>query len=106
MRMLLALLGVSAAIGLAPSAYADPDTGGTDDAGFLASLQSAGITYQNADGAIAFAKAVCGAMGNGKQGPQLVSDLQTDNPGLTSDHAASFLAIAAKYYCPARVTTR
>ena len=106
MKLLLALLAVSAVIGLAPPACADPDTGGADDAGFLASLKSAGITYQNAAGAIAFAKAVCGAMGNGKQGPQLVRDLQTDNPGLTIDHAASFLAISAKYYCPTQVTTR
>lgn len=108
MRSLLALLGVSVVIGLArPTyAYAYPDTGGGDDAGFLASLQGAGITYRNADGAIAFAKAACGSMGNGKLGPQLVTDLQTENPGLTAEHAATFLAISAKYYCPAQLTTR
>ncbi len=103
MRLLLALLGVCAVIGLAWPAYGDPETTGADDAGFLALLRSAGITYNNAERAIAFAKAVCGSMGNGELGPQLVNDLKTANPGLTTDHATSFVAIAAKYYCPQRL---
>lgn len=103
MRPLLATFGVAVALGLATPAHADPDAGGVDEAGFLASLRSAGITYANADGAVAFAQSVCAAMGNGTMGPQMVNDLKSENPGLTTDHATSFLAIAAKYYCPQRL---
>jgi hypothetical protein len=31
---------------------------------------------------------------------QLIHDLQNNNPALTTDHAALFVAISAKYYCP------
>ena len=106
MRLLLALVGVSAVIGLAPPAYGDPDASGSDQAGFLASLRSAGITYATSDGAVQFAKAVCESMGNGEWGPQMVDELKTENPGLTTDHATSFLAIAAKYYCPQQLNKR
>jgi Protein of unknown function (DUF732) len=99
MRLLLALLGVSTAIGLAAPAYGDPD-GRFDDAGFLATVRDAGVNYTSPDQAIAFAKAVCGWIGNGKSGPELVGDLQRNNPGLSTDHATLFLAISAKYYCP------
>jgi Protein of unknown function (DUF732) len=99
MRLLIALLGVSAMISLATPAYGSPDDG-FDDAGFLATVRDAGINYNSSDQAIAFAKAVCGSMGNGKSGPQLVQDLKSNNPGLTTDHAALFVAISAKYYCP------
>lgn len=96
MRLLLGV-GVSAAIALAPPAPADP---GVDEAGFLASLRSVGISYATPQGAIKFAKSVCVSMGNGESGPQLLDELKSQNPGLTNDHATSFLAIAAKYYCP------
>jgi hypothetical protein len=101
MRLLMALgVVISAAIEMAPLAHAEPATPGGDEAGFLASLRSAGITYSAPDGAIKFAEAVCVSMGNGEFGPQMVNELKSENPGLTNDHAASFLAIAAKYYCP------
>lgn len=102
MRLLLALgVGVSAAIAMAPLAHGDPAAApGVDEAGFLASLRSAGITYSTPDGAIKFAKAVCVSMGNGEFGPQMLDELKSENPGLTNDHATSFLAISAKYYCP------
>lgn len=100
MRLSPALGAVAvAAMVLAPPAHGDPATTG-DEAGFLASLRSAGITYATPDGAIKFAKAVCVSMGNGEWGPQMVDELKSENPGLTNDHATSFLAIAAKYYCP------
>jgi hypothetical protein len=102
-RLLLALLGVSTMIGLAAPTYGDPGEG-FDDAGFLATVRDAGINYTNSDQAIAFAKAVCGWIGNGKSGPELVHDLQRNNPGLTTDHAILFLAISAKYYCPQQLT--
>jgi len=86
-------------IGLAAPAYADPDSG-FDDVGFLATVRDAGITYSSSDQAIGFAKKVCGSMGNGKSGPELIHDLQSTNPALTTDHATLFVAISAKYYCP------
>ncbi len=106
MKLVLALVGVSAVIGLAPPAYGDPDTGGADEAGFLASLRSAGITYTTSEGAVQFAKAVCESMESGEWGPRMVDELKTGNPGLTTDHATSFLAIAAKYYCPQQLDRR
>jgi hypothetical protein len=99
MRVLITLLGVCTVIGLAAPAFGDPD-GGFDDAGFLATVRDAGINYTSSDQAIAFAKAACGWIGNGKSGQELVGDLQRSNPGLTTDHATVFLAISAKYYCP------
>ena len=99
MRLLLPLLGVSTMIGLAAHAYGNPDDG-FDDAGFLATVRDAGLNYSNSVQAIAFAKGVCGSMGSGKSGPELIHDLQNRNPGLTTDHAALFVAISAKYYCP------
>ena len=79
MRPLLAPLGVSIMIGLAAPAYGDPG-GGSDDVGFLATVRDAGITYTDSGQAIAFGKAVCGLIGAGKSGPELVSDLQTEQP--------------------------
>jgi hypothetical protein len=107
MRLLLALsIGVAAAIAMAPLVQGDPVTPGGDEAGFLASLRSAGITYSTPEGAIKFAKAVCVFMGDGEFGPQMVDELKSENPGLTNDHATSFLAIAAKYYCPQQLNRR
>ena len=103
MRLLLALLGVSTMIGLAAPAFGDPDRG-FDDAGFLATVRDAGINYTSSGQAIAFAKALCGWIGNGKSGPELVGDLQRSNPGLTTDHATLFVAISAKYYCPQQLS--
>ncbi|OBH82278.1 DUF732 domain-containing protein [Mycobacterium scrofulaceum] len=106
MRLLVTLIGVWAAIGLAVPAYGDPDSGGIDEPGFLASLRSAGITYKTPDAADQFARAVCESMNSGEYGPQMVSELKAQNPGLTDDHATSFLAIAAKYYCPQKLSAR
>ena len=100
MRLLLLSIGASAAIGMAPLAHGDPVTPGGDEAGFLASLRSAGITYSTAEAAITFAKSVCVSMSDGEFGPQMVDELKSQNPELTNDRATSFLAIAAKYYCP------
>lgn len=107
MRLPLALfVGVSAMIRLAPLAYGDPATSEGDEAAFLASLHSAGVTYTTPDAAIKFAKSVCQSMGNGEFGPQMVDELKNQNPGLTTEHATSFLAIAVKYYCPQQLNKR
>ena len=105
MRPLLALLGAAAMIGLAAPAYGDPD-GGSNDTGFLATVRGAGITYTDAGQAVAFAKSVCGLIAAGKSGPELIQNLQRNNPGLTTDHATLFLGISAKYYCPQQLANK
>ena len=99
MKLPLALLGVTTMVGLAAPAYGNPNDG-PDDAGFLATVRDAGLNYTSSVQAIAFAKGVCGSLGSGKPGKELIGDLQNSNPGLTADHAALFVAISAKYYCP------
>jgi hypothetical protein len=98
--MLLALLGVSAMIGLAAPAYADPEPAPADDAGFLAALQQAGITYSSPTSAIASGRAVCECLDNGESGLELVHDVKTHNPAFTMDAASQFAVLSAKYYCP------
>ncbi|GAB7144414.1 DUF732 domain-containing protein [Mycobacterium riyadhense] len=95
MRLIVALVGVAAVIGVAAPAHAD----GNDDR-FLATLRQAGLTYQNADGAIATAKAACGLVQRGRPMADVVKDVQTSNPGLDAESAAKFTAIAANSYCP------
>jgi hypothetical protein len=99
MGALLALAAVSCGVVLAAPAFGDP-ADGFDDVGFLATVRSAGVTYSNSGQAITFGKAVCGWMRGGKPGPEMVQELQKNNPGLTTDHATLFIAISAKYYCP------
>lgn len=75
MRLPLALgVCVCVAIALAPLTDGDPGTPGGDEAGSLASLRSAGITYATPDGAINFDKAVCVSMGNGELGPRWLTN--------------------------------
>jgi hypothetical protein len=106
-RRLLALLSVSVVVGLAGSARADPDVSPSpspaptsDEAGFLASLQAAGIHYSQADVAVSAAEVVCRLVGNGMSGAQVLTALQSRNPGLTTEHALQFIAIAVHSYCP------
>jgi len=100
-RPLLALCGVFAVLGLAAPARGAP---GYDDVSFLATVRDAGITYTSPDRAISSGKAVCGWMSAGKPGPEVVGDLQRNNPGMPTDHATLFVAIAVKYYCPQQAT--
>ena len=101
MKPLLALVGLSAVIGLAAPARGAP---GYDDVSFLATVRDAGITYTSPDRAIASGKSVCGWISAGKPGPEVVADLQKNNPGMPADHATLFVAIAVKYYCPQQAT--
>ncbi len=100
--MLIALLGVSAMIGFAAPAHADPDPAPppADDAGFLAALQQDGITYTSPASAIGTARAVCECLDNGESGLNLVEDVKTHNPAFTMDAASHFALLSAKYYCP------
>jgi hypothetical protein len=100
-RQLLAPFVVFAVIALAAPARGAP---GYDDVSFLATVRDAGITYTSPDRAISSGKAVCGWISTGKPGPEVVGDLQRNNPGMTTDHATLFVAIAVKYYCPQQAT--
>lgn len=103
MKLLLALAGAFTAIGLAVPVHADPsaDTAPEPDNGpFLTSLQAAGIDYANPDQVIAAGKTMCELANRGESGLELISDLKANNPGLTTDRAAQFAAIAARSYCP------
>ncbi|KZS60935.1 DUF732 domain-containing protein [Mycobacterium ostraviense] len=101
MKKLLTLLALPAMIGLAAPAYADPqEPSAADDAGFLAALQQAGITYPNAAAAIGSAQAVCGCLDNGEAGLEVVHDVKVHNPGFNMEAASQFAVISATYYCP------
>ncbi|QNI07073.1 DUF732 domain-containing protein [Mycobacterium kubicae] len=101
MKLLLAVIGMCTAIGLAAPAFGEPDDGpGGDDAGFLAALRSADIGYTNPAQAIGSARAVCTCLNNGESGLELVHDVKTRNPAFNMDAAAEFAVISAKYYCP------
>jgi hypothetical protein len=100
MRLLLTLLGVSAMIGLAAPAYADPDEISGDDNGFLAALRQVGIDYSSPGQAITSGKAVCTCLNNGESGLELIHDVKTHNPGMDMEVASNFAMISAKFYCP------
>ena len=104
MRMLLAVLGVSTAIGLAAPAYAAPGDVSGDDAGFLAALQQVGIKYPSPDAAVRAGKSVCGCLNNGESGLELVHEVKTRNAGFTMEDASDFAMIAAKFYCPQQLS--
>jgi|SRR5271156_1776237 len=106
MRLLLALLGVSAMIGLAAPAYGDtaPAPPGGDDAGFLAALHQVGITSSSPGQAITSGRAVCTCLNNGESGLELVHDVKTHNPGFDMENSSNFAIIAAKFYCPQQLS--
>lgn len=98
---LLALLGVSATIGLAAPAHAAPvpEPDG-DDGAFITELQHAGFIFANTDSVVAAGRAVCSCLNNGESGLELVHDVKTRNPGMDMEMASNFAVISAKYYCP------
>lgn len=100
MKLLLALMSFAAIIGLAVPAFADS----TDDA-FVASLDKAGITYSDPSSAAKAGQWVCTAVKSSTAMTDVVSTLQSKNPGLSDDHANSFAAIAANAYCPDQVSS-
>jgi hypothetical protein len=101
MRTLLAVLGVSAMIGLAAPAYADPppEPDG-DDAGFVAALHQAGFSFGSEASAVQAGRAVCSCLNNGESGLELVHDVKSHNPGMDMEMASNFALISAKYFCP------
>lgn len=115
MKLRSALFALVAAVGLAAPAHADPATveqasaeeaAAISNADFLNSLKAAGITYTNADQVIGAGRAVCGLVGRGEPGLEVISDLKTNNPGFSTDGAARFAAIAAHAYCPQQLVKK
>jgi hypothetical protein len=105
MRLVLAILGTSAMIGLAAPAYADPSAAQDgDDGGFLAALNQVGISYSSPAAVIGSAKAVCTCLNNGESGLELVHDVKAHNPGFDMESASNFAMISAKFYCPQQLS--
>jgi|YelNatPaOPRAMG01_1025707.scaffolds.fasta_scaffold17767_8 hypothetical protein len=103
---LAAAAALAAGVMLAGPAHADPDTNTDDtntDEAFLASLKQSGLTYGSSARAVAAGQTVCGLMDNGKSGIEVITYVQKNNPGVTLDDAAKFVAIAANQYCPKRL---
>lgn len=97
MRRLLSLLSLTAVVGLTVPAHASGDD--VDDA-FLASLNKAGITFRSPDQAITAGHSVCSMLKDKKSGPEVLSLLQSANPGMTPDGARMFLGASLNAYCP------
>ncbi len=98
---LLAIFGVSAMIGLAAPASADPPPQPDgDDGGFVSALQQAGFSFNSPGSAVAAGRAVCSCLNNGESGLELVHDVKTHNPGMDMEMASNFALISAKFYCP------
>ena len=103
MKLLLLTLGIAGALGVAGPASADPgvdQTAPDGNAGFLTSLDAAGIHYNNGAQAVAAAKAMCELIGRGEPGLEAIQDLHNNNPGFSLDNSAHFAVLAARAYCP------
>lgn len=100
MRLLLALTGVAAAVGIAAPAHADIN----NDQDFLADLKQAGLTFQDANHAIYAAKAVCQLLDDGDSAAEIVTELRNRNPAFQGSGAAQFTTLSAAHYCPNYLT--
>jgi len=100
MKLLLTLASFSAFIGIAAPAHADD----ADDA-FIASLNAAGITYNDPTNAVGAGKWVCDTVKGGTQMSDVVSTLKSKNSNLSEDKANKFAAIAASSYCPDAISS-
>jgi len=96
MRTLVVLATLAAATGLAAPAHADPDP----DAGFLAGLDKAGITYHSGPEAVAAAKQVCDWINQGQRRSDVIVAVSTSNPGFAMSSAEQFTTLAERDYCP------
>lgn len=97
MRLLVALVGSAALIGLAAPAPADAD------GDFLAGLNNAGITYKNGPDAIGIGRRACDLMDQGHPPADVIKAMTDQNPGFTNDAAAKFLDIAENWLCPQHI---
>ena len=100
MKVVLMISSVAAVVGLAVPAHADD----TDDA-FLASLNSAGFTYNDPAQVIQAAHYVCTAAGGGTAMADIAKAMTSKASALTEDKAEKFTAIAASAYCPDAISS-
>jgi Protein of unknown function (DUF732) len=100
MRLLVALGGFAAIIGLATPAQANA---GDPDADFLAALNNAGITYQNGPDAIGIGRRACQLMDQGHSQADVIKAMTDQNPGFTTDGATQFVVIAENTLCPQHI---
>ncbi|OBH26740.1 MULTISPECIES: DUF732 domain-containing protein [unclassified Mycobacterium] len=100
MKLVLTIASVAAAIGLAVPAHADD----TDDA-FLASLNSAGFTYNDPGQVIQAAHYVCSAASSGTAMADIAKAMTSKAAALTEEKAEKFTAIAASAYCPDAISS-
>ncbi|SRX95698.1 hypothetical protein MSP7336_03971 [Mycobacterium shimoidei] len=97
MKFLSPLAAAAALTGLAVPAHAEP---AGIDVEFLTALGKAGITFRNAEKAVAAGRTACELMDSGQPELDVVKRLTEENPGFTVSGAAKFTAIAASAYCP------
>ncbi|OBB85750.1 hypothetical protein A5760_07055 [Mycobacterium colombiense] len=100
MKLALTMASVAAVVGLAAPAHADD----TDDA-FLASLNSAGFTYNDPGQVIQAAHYVCSAAGGGTGMADIAKAMTSKAAALTEEKAEKFTAIAASAYCPDAISS-
>jgi hypothetical protein len=102
MRRLLLALSAAAVLGSAVPVYALADS--TDDS-FIASLNTAGITFNNRNQAVTAGRYVCDLVAKGTKASEVVQDLRDANPKFTLDAATRFVGIAANAYCPDQLSS-
>jgi hypothetical protein len=96
MRTLVVLATLAAAIAVAAPADADPNP----DAGFLASLDKASITYHSGPEAVAAAHQVCDWINGNQPRPDVIKTVASGNPGFSMSDAATFTTLSERAYCP------
>jgi Protein of unknown function (DUF732) len=96
-RLLAVPACFAALIAMAAPAQAEP---GGSDAGFLAGLNSAGISYKNGPDAVRIGRRACELMDQGHQPAEVIKAMTDQNPGSTTDGSAKFLDIAENNLCP------
>ena len=97
MRLLAVSACFAALIAMGAPAQAEP---GGSDAGFLAGLNSAGISYKNGPDAVRIGRRACELMDQGHQPAEVIKAMMDQNPGSTTDGAAKFLDVAENKLCP------
>jgi Protein of unknown function (DUF732) len=109
MRLLLVLASVTAVLGLAVPALADPANPPAPpdpaaDSNFIASLKNAGMTFRKESDAVAAGRLACDMMNSGTSEQDVVNKLAALNPGLNTGGAMKFAALASSAYCPDYLT--
>lgn len=96
MRTFVVPAALAASTGLAAPAHADP----SPDAGFLAALDKASISYHSGPEAIAAARQVYDWINQGQPRSDVIKSVSAGNPGFTMSGAAEFTTLTEDAYCP------